>query len=105
MQNANPSLTPRPETIFGICERIGEDFGFNAQYLRVGLAAMLFWSPTAALGTYVVAGVLVLLSRWLYPDPAISAQPSHDNAGATAAQPVPGRGANDEQPAELAAAA
>lgn len=101
MSNARPSLFTRPDTILGACEGVGEDFGFNAQYLRVALAAMLFWSPIAALGAYATIALAVLISRRLYPNPS--------PASATAAMPCSAaasfRAENDGQPNDLAAAA
>ena len=95
MQNAQPSLFTRSDTILGACEGIGEDFGFNAQILRVALAAMLFWSPAAAFGAYAAIALAVLLARTLYPTPAPSAL-------AEIAHDMP---RNDDEPITLAAAA
>lgn len=100
MQNSAPSLFTRPDTVFGVCEGIGEDFGFNAQILRVMLAAMLFWSPMAAVATYAGLALAVLLARRLFPNP-VEADVSEADAPAEAVL----RGENDEAPAELAAAA
>jgi len=61
------------DTLFGICQAIGEDFGFDPFYLRVALIAVLFFSPTAMLGTYVALGVTVAASRWLFPKPKAAA--------------------------------
>ena len=102
MQNAQHSLFTRPDTVFGVCEGLGQDFGINSQLLRLGFGAMLFWSPTAALITYAALGVAVLVSRLLFPTPSASdgtatAQP--------AAAPAALVGENDAQPAELAVAA
>ena len=69
MQNVQPSLFARDHTFFGVCEGLGEDFGFNPLYLRVALPVPLFFFPTETLAFYVVAGVVVLLSRLLFPDP------------------------------------
>ena len=38
-QENQVALPLRPHTIFGVCEAIGEDFGFNPTFLRVPLAA------------------------------------------------------------------
>jgi phage shock protein PspC (stress-responsive transcriptional regulator) len=79
-QNANAeeayiALPLRPHTIFGVCEGIGEDFGFNPIFLRVLLAAAVLWSPLIAIGTYFALGALVLVSRLVFPRPtAIAAQ-------------------------------
>ena len=105
MQATQPTLFTRQDTIFGACEGIGEDFGFNAQFLRVGLAAMLFWNPVAAIGTYAVLAALVLFSRRLFPNPVTSEQLEASEAGSMAPAYAPLRSGNDEQPVELAAAA
>lgn len=97
MQSAQPSLFTREDTIFGACEGIGEDFGFNPQYLRAGLAAMLFWSPVAALATYAAIALAVFIARWLYP----AASP--ELAGA--ASPIALERPNEPAPTELAMAA
>lgn len=89
MQIAQPSLFARHDTIFGACEAIGQDFGFNAQILRVALAGLLFWNPVAALAIYGVLAVTVLASRYLFPSPKASAQVQalrperSDDAGST----------------------
>ena len=63
------ALPLRQHTILGVCEGIGEDFGFNPIFLRVPLAAMVLWSPLIAIGTYFLLGALVLASRLLFPRP------------------------------------
>lgn len=103
MQNPQPSLFTRPDTILGACEGIGEDFGFNAQILRVGLAAMLFWSPVAAIATYALIGLLVLFTRWLYPNPVPSTAPHHVD-GTVSASMLPSA-ERSPLPSELAIAA
>ena len=77
-QESYVSLPLRQHTIFGVCEGIGEDFGFNPIYLRVPLAAMVLWSPTIAIGTYFLLGALVLASRMLFPrSNAAAGQPAN----------------------------
>ncbi len=66
-QETYTALPLREHTIFGVCEGIGEDFGFNPIYLRVPLAAMVLWSPVIAIGTYFALGALVLVSRLVFP--------------------------------------
>ena len=44
-QDNQVALPLRPHTIFGVCEAIGEDFGFNPVFLRIPLAAMVFVQP------------------------------------------------------------
>jgi len=107
MQNAQPSLFTRPDTILGACEGIGEDFGFNAQILRVALAGMFFWSPIAAVGTYAALALLVLISRHLFPV-QVSSPEAQQEAVVQLRQPADEPVAADreaEQPITLAAAA
>jgi phage shock protein C len=77
------SLPLRQHTIFGVCEGVGEDFGFNPIFLRVPLAAGVLWSPVLAIGAYLALGVLVLASRILFPRSkdrsATVPSTSHDN--------------------------
>ena len=63
------ALPLRAHTILGVCEAIGEDFGFNPTFLRVPLAAMVIVNPLWAFGAYFALGGAVLLSRLLFPKP------------------------------------
>ena len=93
-QNANIpedyiALPLRQHTILGVCEGIGEDFGFNPVFLRVPLAAVVLWNPLIAIGTYFLLGALVFASRALFPrsknlpDHSVTA---HDNDSDHSAQ-------------------
>jgi phage shock protein C len=70
------ALPLRSHTILGVCEAIGEDFGFNPIFLRIPLAASVIWNPTIAFGSYFALGAIVLLSRLLFP----KAKPVKTNA-------------------------
>jgi phage shock protein C len=59
----------REDTLFGVCQALGEDFGFNPVLLRVALCAGLFLNPFLAVGGYAAAGVIVLFSRLVAPNP------------------------------------
>ena len=61
------ALPLRSHTIFGACEAIGEDFGFNPVLLRVPLAASVLWSPMWAIVAYLALSVIVMASRLLFP--------------------------------------
>jgi len=63
-----PALPLRSHTILGVCEGIGEDFGFNPTFLRVPLAAGVLFSPMMAIGAYLALGLVVLASRLLFPN-------------------------------------
>jgi len=66
-QDNQVALPLRSHTILGVCEAIGEDFGFNPVLLRVPLAAIVLWNPMIAIGAYFALGLVVLASRLLFP--------------------------------------
>ena len=68
-----PALPLRNHNILGVCEAIGEDFGFNPVLLRVPFAASVLLSPPMAIAAYLALGVVVLLSRLLFPKPKAEA--------------------------------
>lgn len=72
VQNPTIALPLRGHTILGVCEAIGEDFGFNPTYLRVPLAAGVLVSIKYAILAYFVLGAVVLASRLLFPAPKIA---------------------------------
>jgi phage shock protein PspC (stress-responsive transcriptional regulator) len=94
-QERQPALPLRSHTIFGVCEGIGEDFGFNPVFLRIPLATAVIWNPLIAFGTYFALGLVVLTSRLIFPDrrTAVADAP---------AQPVAAQ-ANDVEKVPLAA--
>ena len=91
------NLILRNDTILGVCEAIGQDFGVNAKWLRVPLAGGVMISPITAFGIYFALGFAVLLSRLIYPR-RVAAAPQ-----AAAAQPQPQAADNSQE--ELATAA
>jgi phage shock protein C len=95
----------REDTLFGVCEALGEDFRFNPLLLRVAFGAGLFLNPVIAIGGYAAAGVVVLISRLVSPNPR---QPKpavvETEAQAIEAAPQPLR-ADNETVAEMLAVA
>ena len=79
-------LPLRNDTILGVCEAIGEDFGFNANYLRVLLGAVVVFNIWAAFAAYLGLGLVVLASRMLFPKATITnsadvrTAPAHANS-------------------------
>ena len=69
MQTAQPSVFARDHTMFGVCEALGEDLGFNPVFLRIALAVGLFFSPAGALAVYAGLGLLVAFTRFVAPNP------------------------------------
>jgi len=85
-QETRVPLPLRSHTIFGVCEGLAEDFGFNPIFLRVPLAALVLWSPLMAVGIYFGLGAIVLASRLIFPRPKSAdapavAQADNDAAG------------------------
>ncbi len=72
------TLSPirRPHTILGVCEALGDDFGFNPLYLRIAFAAGLFLSATWVIAAYLGVGAIVALSRWAAPVPRATPVPA-----------------------------
>lgn len=66
-QDQTVPLPMRSTTLLGVCEAIGEDFGFNANYIRVPLAAIVVFNVWAAVGAYLALGLVVLASRYFFP--------------------------------------
>lgn len=62
-----PALPLRNDTFLGVCEAIGQDLGFNPNFLRVPFAALLLWNPAVIVGLYLGLGVVVAASRWFFP--------------------------------------
>jgi len=86
------NLLTREDTMLGICQGIGEDFGFNANWLRVGFAVALFFSPIGAVAAYLGLGLVVLASRLIAPVPRDAAAPAETattEAAASAPAPAP----------------
>ena len=65
----NVPLLLRHDTILGVCEAIGRDFGFNPNFLRVAVGSIVLFNPMLAVSIYAALGVAVLLSRLLFPAP------------------------------------
>lgn len=66
-QENQVALPLRSHTILGVCEAIGEDFGFSPIFLRVPFAASVLYSPMWAVIAYFALGAVVLASRLLFP--------------------------------------
>ena len=61
----------RDDTIFGVCQALGEDFGFNPNWPRAALGVGLLFAPVATLIGYGLAGLIVGIARWIAPDPLV----------------------------------
>ncbi len=67
MTNQTP-LPLRSDTILGVCEAIGRDFGFNPLWLRLAFIAPIFFAPVATVLAYLGLAVLVGLTNWFAAD-------------------------------------
>jgi phage shock protein C len=67
MADTNRIAFNRPDTFFGVCEAIGQDFGFNPLWIRLAFVPPVFFQPAYALAAYVALGLVVLASRLLFP--------------------------------------
>jgi phage shock protein C len=71
------TTTPLPlrnDTILGVCEAIGRDFGFNPLWLRLAFILPLFVAPAAAIAAYLGLGLVVGLTHWFAPDKSAAEQ-------------------------------
>lgn len=98
MQASQPSLFARDHTILGVCEGLGEDFGFNPVYLRIAFALPLLVNPVAVIGAYLGAGAIVFVSRLLSPNPRPAVRPEP-----VATEAVPVADGQDQYPLPIAA--
>ena len=87
MQTAQPNVFARDHTLFGVCEALGEDFGFSPVLLRIAFSVGLFFSPLGALALYAALGLLVAFTRLVAPNPR-HAPATPETAPTTAAAPA-----------------
>lgn len=99
MQTSQPNVFARDHTLFGVCEALGEDFGFNPVFLRLAFAVGLFLHPLAVLAAYAGLGVLVAFTRFAAPDPRPAASTGSDS------DPAVANPAAQTEPEEMALAA
>jgi phage shock protein PspC (stress-responsive transcriptional regulator) len=65
---AQTPLPLRNDTILGVCEAIGQEFGFNPLWLRLAFIPPLFFSITMTVAAYLGLGLIVAATRWLAAD-------------------------------------
>lgn len=108
MQKVPTSPWARDDTLLGVCQALGEDFGFNPLWLRLAFGAALLFHPLAAIGGYVVLAGIIALARWLVPDPVFADVKPREHGRSEAAAggtPVRPKADNDAEPEGVAAAA
>lgn len=90
---AKGNLFTRDDTFFGVCQGLGEDLGFNPQWLRAALGVLIFLNPVAVICGYAGAGLIVLATRLLYPTPEVATEQA---AAPIALESAAQRAENDE---------
>ena len=94
MEATSESLFRRDDTFLGVCQALGEDFGFNPLWLRIAFALPVIYAPMLTIEIYLGLGIVVLISRLLAPRPRRKAVPQVEaEAAAPAAHAAE---ANDE---------
>lgn len=63
-----PLASPK-DNLLGICNALGEDFGFNPLWLRLALGAAFIVQPVGVVIAYLALGMVVLVSRLAFPNP------------------------------------
>jgi len=61
-------LPLRNDTLLGVCEAIGQDFGFNPLWLRLAFIPPMFFSATYTIAAYLALGAVVATTRYFAPD-------------------------------------
>ena len=69
MPFSDTNVFARDDTFFGVCQAIGDDLGFNPNYLRIAFALPLLYAPLATLAAYAALAVFVLLLRLVVREP------------------------------------
>ena len=95
MQTTFSAPIVRDDTMLGVCQSLGEDFGFNPNWLRVALGVALLWNWVGVITIYLALAVMLAVGRLLFPDPRAK-------AARQAAAPAPA-GSEEEEALPLAA--
>jgi phage shock protein PspC (stress-responsive transcriptional regulator) len=98
-----PSLPLRGDTLLGVCEAVGQDLGINPNWLRIPFAAALLWNPEVIVACYMGLGLVVAVTRWLFPVRARAAKPAL-TAAAQAVEPIAADDKSEAKSEELLAA-
>ena len=66
---AEAEVKGHPDSLFGICQSIGDHVGFNPLYLRLSLFVLMLFNPIAMACAYAGLGAVVGLSHLIFPKP------------------------------------
>lgn len=98
MQQDQTSIFGRSDTMLGVCQAIGDDFGFNANYLRVALAIAVVFNIEYAAMAYIALGAVVLATRLVFPTRRAAAAPAVEQASAKVVTAEPAHVVEDRIP-------
>lgn len=76
------ALPFRNDTILGVCEALGQEFGVHANWFRLAFVAPLFFQPVLTFAAYFTLGGIVAVARWAYP--RVTAEPAATEAAPAA---------------------
>ncbi len=68
MTNETQKLAAPKDNLLGICNALGEDFGFNPLWLRLALGCAFVIQPVGVILGYIALGLVVLVSRLAFPN-------------------------------------
>lgn len=89
MEATRESLFRRDDTFLGVCQALGDDFGFNPIFLRIAFALPVIYAPLLTIEVYLGLGLIVLASRLLAPRPKRKAAPRAVETAETVEPQVP----------------
>ena len=97
MQRA-PLPLSRDDTLLGVCQALGEDFGFNPFYLRAALGVLLIVQPVAVIMGYLAAAVAIALLRLIVPNPRSAEDEGRERRGSDSAPRISAPGTACQAP-------
>ncbi len=68
MTTETQKLAAPKDNLLGICNALGEDFGFNPLWLRLALGCAFVIQPVGVIVGYLALGLVVLVSRLAFPN-------------------------------------
>lgn len=91
------AASPKKDNLFGICNAVGEDLGFNPLWLRLVFASTFIFDPVVVITSYFALGAFILFAQIVFPRSKQARASGEVVAFTAAAQP--------QAPVELAKAA
>lgn len=69
MTDTAATAAPAKDNLFGICNAVGEDLGFNPLWLRLVFASTFIFDPAVVIASYFALGAFILAARLIFPRP------------------------------------